>query len=528
MKAARPVVLHVDDFEEFLDDFRELFSESLDIAPALSAQEGLVRLEGEPFDAVVLDYDLPGMDGVELTRLIKGKWPLLPIIFCTSRGSEQVARQAFTAGASDYFVKDFSLAVDRERFLQAVRQAIDQRRVEEALQKDRRLMASIIDYNPFSILIYDRRGANVGWNRAALELWGSIPPPEYEVFADPALLKAGYGPLFDRVRAGEVVHFPTVCYEPSAGRPNISSRRVQVSSVAIPLLDEEGAFDRMVVMHEDVTARIQAEEDLRRASDDLRQSHDLLAARVGERTAELAAANQILQGEIRERERLQQELVRKNRELEAFSSRVGHDLRNELVALRWTLEIMRGPADRRKKDREMIERLDRLMAFVQQLLELARWGRAIARRVEIPTEPFLSEIFQRVRPPQVEADLRLSPGTIPGDPLALELVFAHLLGNSFHFADPSKERVEVEVELEAGPLETRVDIRDNGRGIAPESLGKIFDTSFTTDRRRHFGMGLSFVRKIVEAHGGRVQASSSGSGRGAHFTLFLPRRRSGK
>ena len=74
---------------------------------------------------------------------------------------------------------------------------------------------------------------------------------------------------------------------------------------------------------------------------------------------------------------------------------------------------------------------------------------------------------------------------------------------------------------EIGP-EVEVVFRDDGRGIEPENLDRIFDMSFTTDRSSHFGLGLSLVKKIAEAHGGSIRAESAGRGQGATFLLRLP------
>ena len=111
---------------------------------------------------------------------------------------------------------------------------------------------------------------------------------------------------------------------------------------------------------------------------------------------------------------------------------------------------------------------------------------------------------------------------IPGDPLTLEQLFSNLLSNSFQYRNPQRDGLTIEVEVRVDGQETEVVYRDDGLGIVPEHLDRIFDMSFTTDRHAHFGLGLSLVKKIAEAHGGRIQAASAGRGQGATFTLRLP------
>jgi signal transduction histidine kinase len=218
-------------------------------------------------------------------------------------------------------------------------------------------------------------------------------------------------------------------------------------------------------------------------------------------------------------------MLRKNRELEEFSSRVSHDLRNELLVLKRTLQgAPADPAQSRERSAAILERYDRLIAFVQRLLDLARAGVVISRREAIPAAPFVQELFERLRPGDVEAELHVPANAVPfhGDPLGLDQVFANLFSNSFQHRDPARGRVRIEVETRVAEGETEVVYRDDGEGINPENLDRVFDMSFTTDRSHRFGLGLSFAKKIVEAHGGRILAASAGKGKGAEFVIHLP------
>jgi signal transduction histidine kinase/DNA-binding response OmpR family regulator len=523
-KPPRLRVLHVDDFDEFLEEFRALFGQDLDLTSLQDPREALALLETEPFDAVVVDFEMPEMDGLAFMEAVKAKWPLLPVVFCTGQGSEEVARQAFTSGAADYFVKDFSFFVDREKLLNSLRRAVTLRAAEERLREERRILELIIESNPYSIQTFDKEGHAVRANPASLALWGSKVGPEYRCFEDENLLARGYGPLFDQIRAGRTVNLPPVQYNPAWIHPEHGDHERWVGSVGFPLLDARGGFDGMVIMHEDITARVQAEEALKKALADLQESHALLERRVEERTGELAQANRLLAEEVEKGKRLQSDLVRKNRELEEFSSRVSHDLRNELLVLKRTLELATSvDPETQERSAALLERYDHLIQFVERLLSLARAGASISRRLEIPAEPLLRDLFERLHPPEVPARLNVSAeALLPGDPVALEQVFNNLLCNSFHYRNPEREVLEIEVEVQPDGPETRVVYRDNGVGIEPANLDRIFDMSFTTNRKSHFGLGLSLVKKIVDAHGGQIRAESPGRGQGASFHLRLP------
>jgi PAS domain S-box-containing protein len=102
-------VLHVDDDPEFIDltaEFIDREYETFDISRATDAAEGLEKLQTEPIDCVVCDYKLPGMDGIELLETVRKESPGLPFILFTGKGSEAVASEAISAGATDYFRKE--------------------------------------------------------------------------------------------------------------------------------------------------------------------------------------------------------------------------------------------------------------------------------------------------------------------------------------------------------------------------------------------------------------------------------------
>jgi signal transduction histidine kinase len=110
------------------------------------------------------------------------------------------------------------------------------------------------------------------------------------------------------------------------------------------------------------------------------------------------------------------------------------------------------------------------------------------------------------------------------DPLRLEQVLTNLLTNAAKFTDPGGY-IRLSVEEECGAIVVR--IRDNGRGIAPELLPRIFDLYMQApDHGGHrpggLGLGLALVKSLVELHGGRIAATSSGPGMGAEFVVRLP------
>jgi signal transduction histidine kinase len=110
------------------------------------------------------------------------------------------------------------------------------------------------------------------------------------------------------------------------------------------------------------------------------------------------------------------------------------------------------------------------------------------------------------------------------DPVRLEQVLINLLANAAKFTDPGGD-IRLTARAEAGQVVLRV--RDNGRGIAPELLPRVFDPFWQGPGRgekgaRGLGLGLALVKSLVELHGGSISARSEGPGTGAEFIVRLP------
>jgi PAS domain S-box-containing protein len=139
----------------------------------------------------------------------------------------------------------------------------ERRQAEEALEAGSSALAAVIDHNPMSIQVLDSAGLTVRTNPAFLALFGAIPPPTYSIFSDPILAAQGLNPLFDRIRAGEVVYFPEVAYNVHDQFPELPDCPVWVRTLGFPVLGANGRPERFVLMHENISERRKAEQALR-------------------------------------------------------------------------------------------------------------------------------------------------------------------------------------------------------------------------------------------------------------------------
>lgn len=222
--------------------------------------------------------------------------------------------------------------------------------------------------------------------------------------------------------------------------------------------------------------------------------------------------------------------VSRERELEAerartwvgMARRVAHELKNPLTPMRFALHTLQRSADR-PDAREALEVLE---AESARLEELARTFAQLGRMPdgppsEVDVREMLDYLLRTYLPPQVEHDLR-APDALPcvmGHHDALSRAFANLLLNAGEVvAQAGGGSVTVEVREVDGEVEVRV--LDDGPGIAPEHVARVWEPDFTT-KTRGTGLGLALVRQTVQAHGGRVWARNRPGG-GAEFGVALP------
>jgi PAS domain S-box-containing protein len=281
----------------------------------------------------------------------------------------------------------------------------------------------------------------------------------------------------------------------------------------------------------------------KKVEDELNLAHQDLELRVRERTAELAEANQAMRAEIAERLRVEAELRQAKEVAEAagrvkdrFLAVLSHELRTPLTpvlaVVSALIEEPSVPTDLRPT-LEMIRRNIALEArLIDDLLDVMRSEQGKLRLTPEPADAhdLIDQTIEICRHEAEEAGVRIEVGLagpdhlVEADPTRIQQVIWNLLQNAVKCCEAGGT-IAVGTRNEGGRLV--VSVKDDGMGIEPEILPKIFDAfeQGTTPLRRRvggLGLGLSISRSIVEAHGGRLTADSEGAGRGATFTFDLP------
>jgi len=218
-----------------------------------------------------------------------------------------------------------------------------------------------------------------------------------------------------------------------------------------------------------------------------------------------------------------------------FVADASHELRTPLTILRGEIDVAlrreRTPAEYQEVLQSNREEIDRLSRLVENLLALARAdaGEALARSESVDLAGVAREVCDKLKPLAARQRVSLcceaaDPAPVAGDPIGLERVLFNLIENALRYG-PADETVSVRVTQDERFV--KAEVEDRGSGIAAEHLPHVFDRFYRVDkaRSRDFGgagLGLSIVRTLVEAHGGRIEARSV-VGKGSTFTVRLPR-----
>jgi signal transduction histidine kinase len=235
-------------------------------------------------------------------------------------------------------------------------------------------------------------------------------------------------------------------------------------------------------------------------------------------------------GRVLETLRVQTDLREADERKSEFLATLSHELRNPLTPMRFALELIE---DTKKRDEKAISIMQRqfhqLVRLVDDLLDATRLSsnKIQVRRTRTDLVSIVQHAVEGTRP-DFEAAQHAVVVSVPpcavwldADPERLSQVVTNLLNNAARYT-PEGGRISVTVSFHEG--EAALSVRDTGVGIVADDLERVFDmfTQVGGPGSGGLGIGLALVRGIVELHGGRVEASSDGTGRGSEFRVFLP------
>ncbi|MFB9289844.1 ATP-binding protein [Pseudoduganella plicata] len=262
-----------------------------------------------------------------------------------------------------------------------------------------------------------------------------------------------------------------------------------------------------------------------------------MLAEVERRAHALQEANRTLEHEMTVRQGAERALLLADRRKDEFLATLAHELRNPLAPIRTGLDIMRlnrNDAGATERARGVMERqLKQMVRLVDDLLDVSRinTGKLTIRHDPVELHSVVANALEIARPyidalgHTISVTLPDEPMHVFGDATRLAQVLSNLLNNAAKYTDRGG-RLTLTADVGAdGQLHIRV--ADNGIGIAPAMLGQIFDMFVQADSSLErtsagLGVGLSLARRLVELHGGAIEAHSPGPGMGSEFVVTMP------
>ncbi|GMV09452.1 MAG: hypothetical protein AMXMBFR55_11860 [Gemmatimonadota bacterium] len=237
--------------------------------------------------------------------------------------------------------------------------------------------------------------------------------------------------------------------------------------------------------------------------------------------------------DISARKDAERELKRSNDELQRFAYVASHDLQEPLRTVASYVQLLerrygdRFDADGREFMAFVVDGARRMQRMVDDLLTLSRVGSHGVELVPVPADEVLDRAIDDLKLALEESGATVTRAPLPvvrGDARQLEQLFANLIGNALKFAGPTAPRIEVGARREGA--EWVISVRDHGIGIEPQYFDRIFVIFQRLHGRDEYpgtGIGLAICKKIVERHGGRIWVDSQpGAGSTFHFTLAAP------
>lgn len=510
------------------------------VVTAESGRKALKHLLEREFAVILLDVNMPGMDGFEAASLIRQRQSCehTPIIFITSYGDDMHMARGYSLGAVDYILAPVVPEVLRTKvsvFLDLYRKTrVVERQAERlkarAEQLHRltqaslaihsattmdRMLATITEaareligaHQAATVMLWDEKRTNCKWTVARSD--------EYEARCGmhPAASGGELHALWTALDRARRLSARDMAANPAwqAVGKSLWNAPETPDWLAAALTAGDGREMGLVHLCHKQTGEF---------SEDDEAALTQLA-----RIASIAIEN-MLNSEAREANRVKDE----------FLATLSHELRTPLTAMLGWVQLLRSgalEADDAGRGLEIIER--NVMSQARLIDDLLDVSRIITGKLRLAMRPIslvavIEAALDVVRPTAdtkglvLHSTLDPSASQVTGDPDRLQQVIWNLLVNAIKFTSRDGS---IHIGLSRDGAYVRIEVSDTGEGIDSEFLPHIFDRFRQADsssRRAHggLGLGLAIVRHVTELHGGNVQVTSEGLGRGATFVVRLP------
>jgi len=491
----KPVILVVDDQLQNIELLEaHLVTQGYEIVQAASGEDALEKLFNNQIDLVLLDVMMPGMSGIEVLEKLRAdkKTRLLPVVMVTVLKETEDRVRALEAGCDDFISKPFN----KHELLARVRSLLRIKALHDEVDEARDYAEAITETVREPLIVLNKDLLVITANRAYYRIFKGTPDAiENEYFYDlqngswnfPKLRNL----LKDIIEKSTTFDDFEVDFEvPGAGRRVLllNARRI----------DREGT-ELILLALEDITDRRLTEENIKKLNTDLQHNLD--------------------------------EIASSNKELEAFSYSVSHDLRNPLTRIAGfsdvLLEDYSDKLDDEGKDylNRIITNAARMNRIMDDLLHLSRISLHGVHRQDVDLSKLAASVVAELREGQPDrgATVDIQEGIAAfADAKLIEVALSNLLGNAWKFTSKIQNaRVQFGTFKQNGKIVYYV--KDNGAGFDQSFSEKLFLPFHRLHSEEEFegtGIGLATVQRIIHRHDGQVWAEGE-PGKGATFYFTL-------
>lgn len=454
-------LLVVDDDPDLLDltaTFLEREREEFSVATEQFPKDVLDEHNIESFDAIVSDYDMPGMNGLELLEAVRDHHPDIPFVLFTGKGSEEIASEAISKGVTDYLQKETGssqYSILANRVVNAVEQYTATKQLKRSQEKFSKLVTNSTD-----VLAIVNRSGEFDYISPACK--ARLGYEQEELIGECAF---DYMPTEDR--KGAMDEFFEAIENPGR-EPTIEFRFQHPDGSYTPLeargknMFDDAFIDGFVVNARDITDQ-------------------------------------------RARER---ELKQQNEQLKDMRNFLSRDIQDPLTVASESLTLYRN-TDEPEYLEKVNNSIERIQSITDQIRMVAGDETSIENTEQIALKSLVQEAWDRV---QTDAEtLQIDNSKqFEGDPERLVRAFELLFRNAVeHNSDG--------VDINVGATDSTIYVEDTGSGIPRDDREKIFEAGYTTVPT-NAGLGLNVVKQIIVGHGWEINASEGDAG-GARFDI---------
>jgi len=504
----------------------ELSSHNFSVRTASNGEEAVEMVKREKFHLIISDVKMPRMDGLSMLEAVKNIDPDVEIIMSTGYGTIETAVSAMKKGAYDFVQKPFNL----EEILALVDKALEKNELKTLLgiYETSKAIFSSIKLDSLLPIVAKLSAQILRADDVSIILAGVDGRllPAVAVGLDGEERKRSRLALGERASKGEAgFGEPLVLAGPPSKDPRFSGlagiEDIR-SSIIFPLVVEGQTLG---VLNANRTARREpfTANELRHAT--------IFGSQIAQ-ALHNAKLYRELEKKIQEIQEMQIQLVQSEKlaAVGQLAAGVAHEINNPLTGILGFTEILlqsNGLSAQQREDLEsVLHQSKRCREIVQNLLQFSRRRKPNKEAISLEKvlQPTLDLVQYDFRSANIEIRKSIPKDLPPihGDPSQLEQVFLNIVTNARHAMEDKGGGGVLAIKASGGPAGIVIRFEDNGRGIAPEHIGKVFDPFFTTKAvGKGTGLGLSISYGIIQQHNGTIRVEST-LGAGSAFIIELP------